>query len=121
RIFGTRTETRAAPTSWDLLSSLGVPTATGAMVSPALVEGNAAAFSAIQTISEAVGSLPPVVYRIEAEGVRQTETGHPVARLFSESPNEIQTPAEFVTMMQANCLMHGAAYAEIVRDGNGRP
>lgn len=121
RIFGTKTETRAQPTSWDLLASLGTPSLTGQMVSPALVEGNAAAFAAITVISEAVGMLPLVVYRLESEGVRDAETAHPVSRLFAEAPNDLQTPAEFVTMMQANALMHGAAYAEIVRDGTGRP
>lgn len=121
RIFGTKTETREAPTSWDLLATLGTPSLTGQLISPAVVEGNAAAFAAITVISEAVGMLPLMVYRKEAEGVRDTETGHPVSRLFAEAPNDLQTPAEFVTMMMANCLLHGAAYAEIVRDGNGRP
>lgn len=121
RMFGRKVERRSEPTSWDLLATLGIPTATGAMISPHVVEGNAAAFNAIQTIAEAVGTLPAIVYRIEGEGVRQSETSHPVAKLFSDAPNDLQTPAEFVTMMQANCLMHGAAYAEIIRDGNGRP
>ncbi|MDJ1464938.1 phage portal protein [Nitratireductor sp. GZWM139] len=121
RLFGTKSETRAAPTSWDLLATLGLPTATGQMVSPAVVEGNSAAFSAITIISEAVGALPLMVYRKEAEGVREAEASHPVAKLFTDAPNDLQTPVEFVSTMQANCLMHGAAYAEIIRDGNGRP
>ncbi len=121
RMFGKQGETRAAPTSWDLLASMGIPTLTGAMVSPYLVEGNAAAFNAIQIISEAVGTLPAIVYRKEGEGVRKADAANPVARLFSSAPNELQTPSEFVTMMQANCLMHGAAYAEIVRNGSGQP
>lgn len=121
RLFGRKAETRAQPTSWDLLTSLGLPTATGAMISPHVVEGNAAAFNAIQIISEAVGTLPPIVYRRQGVGVREADRSNPVSRLFSEGPNDMQTPAEFVTMMQANCLMHGAAYAEIIRDSNGRP
>ena len=121
RIFSPKGENRSTPTSWDLLASLGFPTATGQMVSPALVEGNAAAFNAIQVISEAVGSLPPMVYRKGSEGTREAETGHPVAHLFTDTPNDLQTPTEFITMMQANCLVHGAAYAEIIRDQEGAP
>lgn len=121
RIFGRKTETRSQPTSWDLLATLGLPTVTGAMVSPHVVEGNAAAFNAIQIISEAVGTLPAIVYRKQGDGVRQADTSNPVAKLFSDAPNDLQTPSEFVTMMMANCLMHGAAYAEIIRDANGRP
>lgn len=121
RFIGRKVETRAAPTSWDMLATMGLPSLAGGYISVAVVEGNAAAFNAVTIISEAVGSLPVNVYRKEAEGARQEEAGHPVARLFSDAPNDLQTPAEFIAMMQANCLMHGAAYAEIVRDGNGRP
>lgn len=121
RFLARKGETRAAPTSWDLLGTLGYPSITGQMVSPAVVEGNAAAFNAIQIISEAVAMLPLLVYRKEGEDVRKAEGSHAVARLFTEAPNELQTPAEFVAMMQANCLVHGAAYAEIIRDGEGRP
>lgn len=121
RFLGRKGETRAAPTSWDLLGQLGFPTLTGGLVSPAVVEGNAAAFSAITIISEAVAMLPLLVYRKEAEGVRQAEASHPVARLFTEAPNELQTPAEFIATMQANCLLHGYAVAEIERNGNGQP
>lgn len=119
RFRGRKAETRA--TSWDLLQTLGLPTLTGGLVSPAVVEGNAAAFNAIQIISEAVGTLPAIVYRRQGDGVRKVEGNHAVARLFTDAPNDIQTPSEFVTMMQANLLAHGAAYAEIERDGNGRP
>lgn len=121
RIFGTRTETRAQPTSWDLLATLGFPSGTGQYVSPAVVEGLAAAYSAVQIIAETVGTLPLAVYRKVANGVREEEERHPVARLFHVAPNDLQTPSEFVTTMQANCLLHGAAYAEIVRDGAGQP
>ncbi|HWA00390.1 MAG TPA: phage portal protein [Caulobacterales bacterium] len=121
RIFGARSERRAKPSSWDLLGQLGLPTLTGGLVSPATVEGNAAAFNAIQLISEAVGSLPIVVYTRASDGARQASASHPVARLLSEAPNDLQTPAEFVTMMQAHCLRQGYAVAEIERDGRGAP
>src|SRR5262245_44511187 len=119
--FRRKAETRSAPTSWDLLASLGVPALTGGLVSPAVVEGNAAAFNAITIISEAVGTLPAHVYRKVDDDSREAVPNHPVARLFADRPNDLQTPAEFVTQMQANCLLHGGAYAEIERNGNGQP
>ena len=118
RIFGRKPETRAS--SWDLLATMGLPSLAGGYIAPAVIEGNAAAFNAITVISEAVAALPVSVYRTEGEGVRNAEASHPVARLF-KSPNDLQTATEMVAMMQANCLIHGAAYAEIERDGNGRP
>jgi len=121
RIFGGRAETRAAPTSWGLLASMGLPTLSGGFISTGVIEGNAAAFNAVQIIAEAVGSLPLGVYNLAADDAREENPSHPVARLFTDAPNDMQTPAEFITMMQANVLLHGAAYAEIIRDGNGRP
>lgn len=121
RFLGRKTETRAAPTSWDLLGQMGLPSLTGGLVSPAVIEGNAAAFNAVQLIAESVGSLPLHIYRKAADDAREAAADHPVAKLFSDRPNDIQSPAEFVTMMQAHCLFHGAAYAEIERDGEGKP
>lgn len=120
RIFGGKGETRADPTSWDLLATMGLPALTGGFVSPAVVEGNAASFNAVQIIAEAVGALPLHVYLTMSDDAREIQPDHPVARLFADRPNDLQTPSEFVTMMQANCLYHGAAYAEIVRDGEGK-
>lgn len=120
RIFGKKTEQRAQATSWDLLATLGLPTLTGQMVSPAVVEGLSAAYSAVQIIAETVGMLPLVVYRKEGDGVRQADDAHPVAMLFGNAPNELQTPVEFLSVMQANVLLHGAGYAEIIRE-NGSP
>lgn len=114
-----KSETRA--TSWDLLATMGHPTLAGGYIAPAVIEGNAAAFNAITIISEAVAALPLNVYRKDGEGVRKAEASHPVARLFTGLPNDLQTATELIAMMQANCLVHGAAYAEIERDGNGRP
>src|SRR5690606_910910 len=109
RIFGGRAETRAAPTSWDLLASMGMPTLSGGFISTGVIEGNAAAFNAVQIIAEAVGSLPLGVYNLAADDAREENASHPVARLFTDAPNDMQTPAEFITMMQANVLLHGAA------------
>src|SRR5262245_29371724 len=91
--FTGRTETRAAPpTSWDLIGMLGLPTLTGGLVSPAAVEGNAAAFAAITVISEAVGLLPARVYRKLDDDNREPAPAHAVQRLFAEAPNDLQTP-----------------------------
>ena len=120
RIFGRKTEQRAQTTSWDLLATLGLPTATGQLVSPAVVEGLAAAYSAVQLISQTLATVPLFVYQRKADGVRTVADDHPVQRLFGTAPNDIQTPCEFVMMMMANTLLHGAAYAEVIRD-NGSP
>lgn len=114
-------QTERRSSSWDWLAGAAIPSSAGPPVSPAVVEGLAAAFSAVQIISETIGTLPLVVYRKSADGVREVDQAHPVAKLFGLAPNPLQTPAEFKTMMQANCLLHGVAYAEIIRNQAGQP
>lgn len=116
-----RAETRSAPTSWDLLQGGGCETDAGLPVTPHLAENLSAVFAAVQTISETVATLPLVVYRREGEDVRQAAPAHPVSRLFSLEPNELQTAPEFIEMMTAHCLLRGNAYAEIKRDFSGAP
>ncbi|MGM0561059.1 MAG: phage portal protein [Pseudomonadota bacterium] len=121
RMFSPKAEQRdKQPTSWDLLQTLGLPSVSGQMVSPALVEGLSSAYAATQIIADTVSTLPLIVYRVQDEE-RTGDPRHPVQRLFRQAPNPQQTPAEFIATMQANCLLHGAAYAEIIRNGQGAP
>ncbi len=119
RLFGRRVETCEG--SWDRLQVLGIPTLTGGLISPAAVEGSSAAYAAVQLIAQTLGATPLYIYKRGSDGVRSVAENHPVQRLFGTAPNDLQTPAEFVTTMQANTLLHGWAVAEIERDGNGMP
>lgn len=118
RIFGSKVERRAAPSSWDLMRGFG-ETQSGANVSPYYAENLSAVYGCVQAIAETVACLPPRVYRIAGDGVKLADMLHPVTRLFKQ-PNEIQTWPEFVEMLMGHVLLRGNAYAEIVRDGAGR-
>lgn len=119
RIFKSKTEQRAGPSSWDLMRGIG-DTASGVTVSPYYAENLSAVYACIQAISETVACLPLRVYRNSGDGVKLVDRQHPVARLF-QRPNEIQTTPEFVEMLMGHCLLRGNAYSEIVRDGRGAP
>lgn len=119
RIFGSKIEQRAAPSSWDLMRGLG-EAAAGVNVSPYYAENLSAVYACVQAISETVACLPLRVYRMSGDGVKFSDTAHPVARLFRQ-PNAIQTTSEFLEMLLGHCLLRGNAYAEIVRDGRGAP
>ncbi|HEU5018359.1 MAG TPA: phage portal protein, partial [Pseudolabrys sp.] len=86
-----------------------------------LAENLSAVFACVQVISETVGTLPLRVHRVQGDGVRSASTAHPVARLFADEPNSLQTPPEFIETMTAHCLLRGNAYAEIVFDNRGAP
>jgi HK97 family phage portal protein len=119
RIFG-RVEKRSTLTSWDLMTGRVPDTGAGVAVTPVLAENLSAVFACTQIIAETVATLPPVVYRKTGDG-KEPDPGHPVARLFNDEPNSLQTPVEFLEQMTAHVLLRGNAYAEIVRDARGAP
>jgi HK97 family phage portal protein len=53
--------------------------------------------------------------------VRAAFSSHPIARLFQQEPNSLQTPPEFIETMSAHCLLRGNSYAEIIFDNRGAP
>ncbi len=121
-ILDIETRSAAQPTSWDLMRT-GVDGGSdaGIYVSPYLAENLSAVFGAVQVISESVATLPCIVYRLEGDRVRSAAPGHPVSKLLSDQPNELQTAPEFIEMMTAHCLLRGNSFAEIIRDGRGQP
>ena len=68
----------------------------------------------MQIISETVATLPPAVYRQYGRRERSLILVNPVARLFNDEPNSLQTPVEFLEMLQAHVLLRGNGYAEII-------
>jgi HK97 family phage portal protein len=122
RIFGREPERRTcAPTSWDLMrGGIGFETSAGVPVSPYLAENLSAVFACVQIISETIATLPLRVYRKQEDAKTETPD-HPVARLFSRQPNELQTPPEFIEQVTAHVLLRGNGYVEIVRDNRGAP
>src|SRR5262245_22937039 len=119
RIFG-RVEMRSHLSSWDLMTGRVQDAGAGVPVTPVLAENLSAVFACVQIISETVATLPPVVYRLMGDG-KEPDPGHPVARLFDDAPNDLQTPVEFLELMTAHVLLRGNAYPEIVRDNRGAP
>jgi HK97 family phage portal protein len=124
RIFGRsegrQLEKRSHLSSWDLMTGRVPDTGAGVAVTPVLAENLSAVFACVQIVSETVATLPPVVYRKTGDG-KEPDPGHPVARLFNDEPNSLQTPVEFPEQMTAHVLLRGNAYAEIVRDNRGAP
>jgi HK97 family phage portal protein len=119
RMFGIQRAEKRSASSWDLMRGIG-GTQAGVPIGPHLAENLSAVFACVQIIAETVGSLPLAVYRREGDG-KIPATDHPVARLFSRAPNTLQTPMEFIEMMQAHCLLRGNAYCQIEWDNRGAP
>lgn len=81
---------------------------------------NTAVFRAVNLISSSIGMLPLTLRRETASGEVEEATDHPLFRLLMRRPNDWQSPYEFKQLMQTWALVHGNAYALIVRGFGGR-
>lgn len=78
-------------------------------------------WAAVRIISGTVASLPFMVYRRVDNGGKDRLQGHPVYRLLHDRPNQYVDAVTFLETRMAHVLCYGNGYAEIQRDGAGRP
>lgn len=99
----------------DLLAFMrdGGESASGAYVSASKSLQNMALLRCVTLISESIGMLPlNLILRGEA---KEYAVDHPLFSILKTRPNTWQTPYEFKSLMQLNVMMHGNAYALVVR------
>ena len=78
-------------------------------------------WAAVRIISGTVASLPFKVYRHLENGGKQSDPTHKVYQLLHDRPNEYMDALTFIETRQAHVLTYGNGFAEIQRDGAGRP
>ena len=119
RLFGgeQRSMTTRDVDGWQNL--LGAKTRSGVQVDTAAALSIPAALSAVRLLSEAVASLPLIVYE-RAEGRIRAVT-HPLYSLLHEQPNHRHSPFQLKEMMMLSLLVDGNSYAFIQRDAVGQP
>ncbi len=83
------------------------------------VLGLSTAWACIRLVAGTISSLPLVVYKRGAVG-REVDSEHPLYRILHFSPNADQTALNFWQFISASLELHGNAFAEIVRAGDGR-
>lgn len=88
--------------------------AGGASISVADAMKNTAVFRCVSLISYAIGMLP--LHLIDSE-TKEKARDHPLFRLLHREPNDWQSAFNFRQLMQRRALVHGNAYALIVRSG----
>ncbi|MBY6102957.1 phage portal protein [Marinobacter nauticus] len=117
-----KTEQRNSTPAYDTYySSLAIGgESAGVSVNTETAESISAVYACVAAISETVGSLPLYVYKRTDKG-REKAPQHPLYKLLHDTPNDYQTALEFREQLQRHVLLRGNAYAEIVRNGAGRP
>lgn len=119
--LGIETRSTLANPSPELFALFGAaPTAAGVAVSAENALRSPTTLAVCRAISESVGSLPIHVYRRGANGARDRENDHPAAVLLGGDWCPWAGGVETRTAMQLDALLHGAAYAQVIRV-NGQP
>lgn len=76
---------------------------------------------AVRLISETMGMLPlHVNERVGSNREKRRASNHPLYSVLHHRPNPEMTRMEFVSRCVGQMILHGNAFAEIVRDGGGR-
>ncbi|WP_082505541.1 phage portal protein [Aureimonas sp. Leaf324] len=83
------------------------------------VVGLSATWACVQLIAGTIASLPLVVYRTDADGIRRVAKDHPLYFVLHDSPNYDQTAVDFWEIMAASIELHGNAYAVMERRTGG--
>lgn len=78
-----------------------------------------AVYSCVRILSETVASLPVHLYRYTETG-KERVYDHLLYRLLHDEPNPEMTSFVFRETLMSHLLIWGNAYAQIIRDGNGR-
>ena len=73
----------------------------------------------IRVISEAVGSLPPVLYKVTSKSTNK-QPNHPLSLILKQPNPEATRPVLWESFV-ATGILYGNGYLEIVRDNSGRP
>jgi HK97 family phage portal protein len=95
-------------------------TTSGKVVNERTALTTTAVYACVRILSEAIASLPLHVYSYKEGGGKNLEYDHPLYHLLHDQPNEEMTSFIFREVLMSHILIYGNAYAQIVRDGNGK-
>jgi len=79
-----------------------------------------AVYACVRILAEAIAGLPLHVYRYQDGGGKARAPDHPLFTLLHDAPNGEMTSFVFRETLMAHLLLHGNAYAQIIRDGHGQ-
>ncbi|AYA64787.1 phage portal protein [Alteromonas sp. RKMC-009] len=95
-------------------------TASGAAVNKETAQTLPAVYCAVNTIAEAVASMPLHVFKRSDDGEKERQRTHIIEKLFNLTPNSYQTSFDFKVALMRSVLLTGNGYAEIIYDNAGR-
>jgi len=106
---------------WDVLTGGKETNVSGQTVNEQTAMGLAAYFACIRNISEDIAKVPLNVRRQLRPRGNEFLYDHPVQKLLHDKANPEMTAFSFREVLTANALGYHGGFAEIQRDGAGRP
>lgn len=110
-----------APQRVSTAMAVSLASDAGAQVTPETAQQVSAFYCGQTIIGNVVATTPIHVYRRRPDEGRDEARDHPAWRLLQRQPNPEMTPYRFRRYLQRSVLLWGNGYAEIERDGAGRP
>jgi HK97 family phage portal protein len=104
----------------DYLQSGGGETWSGVSVTTREALQLTTVWACITVRSKAVGQLPLVTYRVDADGNKEKARGHYLYRLLRRAVNPYMTASRFKKLMETWVCIDGNAYAQLVVNGRGQ-
>jgi HK97 family phage portal protein len=99
----------------------GSTSSSGATVNESSALKYSPFWSATRIISGTIAALPFMVYLRMADNNKERAINHPVYHLLHTRPNEFMDAITFIETRHAHVLTYGNGYAEIQRNGGGKP
>jgi len=111
----------AHPAQWLIDCVSGGSSASGVRVTETSALEHTPFWASVRVISSTLAALPFLVYSRREDGGKNRLPTHRVYPLLHDAPNEYIDALTLIETLQAHVLTYGNGYAEIQRDGAGRP
>ena len=95
------------------------PTTSGKTVNERTAMHTTAVYACVRILAEAIASLPLSVYQVTGLG-KEKAINHNLYHLLHDEPNSEMTSFVFRETLMSHLLLWGNAYAQIIRDHNGK-
>ncbi len=109
------------PAQWLVDWVSGGPSSAGVKVSHKTALRYTPFWAGVRIISGTIAALPFLVYQRLEDGGKTRVPSHPIYRLLHDRPNPYMDAVTFIETRQAHVLCYGNGYAEIQRNGAGKP